>query len=200
MEDDVESAQKSYTPSCSSLNHHVFAYFQRPMLAAPELIVQETESHRCDVCSGIAYEKFWAEDALAEFSKPKIVLIRSFLYISNPAFAGCWVCRLLLRQISQTATTLQATFNLYSIAMIGLRLNLDDELTVHFYDEFGHPIQLNDLQADVIDVRDGEWSETFRVEDAMEEKAKLEWDFDIFPPGLHDCGNKIYAVIYGLSY
>jgi hypothetical protein len=165
----------------------------------PELVVQETECHRCDVCSGTTYEKFRAEDALAEFSKPKIVLIGSFLYVSKSAFAGCWVCRLLLRQISQTATTLQATFNLYSIAMIGLRLNLDDELSVYIYDESGHLMQLNDLQAGVIDLRDGEWSETFRVEDAMEEKARLEWDFDIFPPGLHDCGNKIYTVVYRLS-
>jgi hypothetical protein len=165
----------------------------------PELIIQETESHRCDACSGITYEKFRAEDVLAEFSKPKIVLIGSFLYVSKSAFAGCWVCRLLLRQISQTATTLQATFNLYNIAMIGLRLNLDDELSVHIYDESGHPMQLNDLQADVIDLRDGEWSETFQVEDAMEEKTKLEWDFNIFPPALHDCGKKIHALICRLS-
>ncbi|KAE9365649.1 HET-domain-containing protein [Stipitochalara longipes BDJ] len=161
-------------------------YWQRP-----ELQVQETESHRCAVCSSITYDKFRAEDPAAEYFRPKTLIIGSYAYIAKSAFAGCWVCRLLLRQISQTATSLRASMALYDIAAVGLKLSLDDELTLHCYDEEGYDIILNDLSCGVVDMEDGEWSETFNLEDAMLEKHRLEYDLeeDILPPSLKECAS-----------
>jgi hypothetical protein len=48
-----------------------------------ELQVQETESHRCDICSSITYDKFRAEDPAAEYFRPKAVIIGSYAYISK---------------------------------------------------------------------------------------------------------------------
>lgn len=72
------------------------------------------------------------------------------------AFGGCWVCRIILRQIAQTATDLRATVRFYEITAIGLRLSLDDELSLHCYDRDGYDFVLNDLTSDVIGLSDGE--------------------------------------------
>jgi len=42
---------------------------------------------------------------------------------------------------------------LEDIAAVGLRLSLDDELSLHCYGKNGGSIQLNDLSADCIDLR-----------------------------------------------
>lgn len=156
----------------------------------PELQVQETESHRCDVCSRITYDKFRADSPADEYFRPKTLIIGSYGYIAKSAFAGCWVCRLLLRQLSQAATSLRTSMALYAIAAVGLRLSLDDELTLHCYDKDGYVIQLNDVSCLVITLNDGKWSQMFTPEDAMLEKTRLQYDLDegILPPALKDCG------------
>ena len=79
---------------------------------------------------------------------------------------------------------------LYAIAAVGLRLSLDDELTLHCYDKDGYVIQLNDVSCLVITLNDGKWSQMFTPEDAMLEKTRLQYDLDegILPPALKDCG------------
>lgn len=137
--------------------------------------MQETASHRCTICSNISYDKFRSSDPASELLESKTVIIGSYAYITTSAFAGCWVCRLLLRQISQIPTSLRATDSLYDIAAVGLRLSLDDELTIHCFDQMGYDVQLHDLSSLFIKLEDGEWSETFKPEDAMFEKMELQY-------------------------
>lgn len=156
----------------------------------PELDVEETETHRCATCSEITYEKFRATNPLAELTNPKTVTIGSFSSVAKSAFGGCWVCRIILRQISQTATSLPATLLLHNIATIGLRLSLDDELSVRCYDKDGYSYVLNDISADVIDLMDGEWDDERGAWTSKLCGRELDWTFDedSFPPTLTDCG------------
>jgi hypothetical protein len=79
---------------------------------------------------------------------------------------------------------------LYDIAAIGLKLSLDDDLTLYCYGGDGCDIVLNDLSSGVIGLEDGEWSEAFTPEDAMLENHRPTYDLaeEILPPPLKECG------------
>ena len=141
--------------------------------ALPEPIVAERDGHRCANCASIKFASFRAASALDETYRPSNLVMGDFRTLQASAFTGCWTCRLVFRAIVQTATTLHHTSQFYEIARVGLRLNLDDELSVRcwtsdgsVYPLLGHdaleiPLQDNDIaRRDSEDSdRDYEWDE-----------------------------------------
>ena len=120
-------------------------YWQPPQ---PE--VNETESHRCDTCSRISFASFRTDTALAEILEPRTFVMGSLKNVMHSAYAGCYVCRLITREFLQYAKSILPLSSFYNtITKIGLRLSLDDELTLHYC---GHSEEWTLLKA--IDLRD----------------------------------------------
>ncbi|KAI8661908.1 HET domain-containing protein [Fusarium keratoplasticum] len=135
----------------------------------PEAPVVEKQGHRCDKCSTIQFSSFRARTFLDETFRPVTLVMGSFETVQKSAFAGCWTCRLVLCTLLNTLTTLRDEARLYQIAKVGLRLNLDDDLTVHCWASDGSKVPLLGRDALLIPLRDSD-----NVEDENHERD-YEW-------------------------
>jgi hypothetical protein len=106
------------------------------LLDAPEPDVDQ-DRHRCHICRTITYEKFRADSTAGELFHKKTFIIGSFEYLRRSSLAGCYFCRLLFRRICQVVTHSSQTTALFYITKIGLRLSIDDELTLHYWTDSG---------------------------------------------------------------
>lgn len=124
--------------------------------AAPELAVVDSCETICNKCSTIKFASFRAANTFDETFRPTTLILGDFPTLSKSAFAGCPICRLIIRTISQTATTLHDCVGLNEIAKIGLRLNLDDELSLHCWTFDGSIYPLLGRDASVLQLEDGD--------------------------------------------
>ncbi|RTE74087.1 hypothetical protein BHE90_011483 [Fusarium euwallaceae] len=144
--------------------------------ARPEVPVTEKKGHRCENCSTIQFSSFRAKSFFDETFRPVTFIMGSFDTVQKSAFAGCWTCRLVLCTLFNALTTLHDETWLYQIAKIGLRLNLDDDLTVHCWMSDGSKVSLLGNDSLLIPLKDSE-----NVRDENHERD-YEWvDFGIEP-------------------
>jgi hypothetical protein len=124
--------------------------------STPELAVVDSCEAICDKCNTINFASFRAANTFDETFRPTTFILGDFHTLSKSAFAGCPVCRLIIRTISQTATTLYDCVGLNEIAKIGLRLDLDDELSLHCWTSDGSIYPLLGRDALVLKLEDGD--------------------------------------------
>ena len=124
--------------------------------------LQKMPTHRCKACAIISYVNFRADRLMDEWSHPRILVIGDFRYVVDSAFAGCYVCRIIMVHIVQSFTHFSQMINCYSITIkIGLRLDLDDELSLHCWDSQGCEVRLSDLSvAGIIELRNKDSNES----------------------------------------
>ena len=130
--------------------------FLRKYWSIPEPEVQEMPTHRCTACARMIYVNFRADSVMDEWFHPRTLVIGDCLYVVKSAFAGCYVCRIIMVHIVQSFTHTSQMITCYdTIKKVGLRLSLDDELTLHCWDGEGCQVRLSDLStAGVIDLCD----------------------------------------------
>ena len=141
-----------------------------------ELPVEELPNHRCATCSRITYESFRHDNPLGDMINPLTVVLGSFSDVTKNAFRGCWVCRLLLRAICQSVTDVKGLAFLYTITRVGLRLSLDDELSVHCWQNESR-VDLTNVGPIVFDLEDGEWHDGWTHDEIIDDR-RLEWKSD----------------------
>jgi hypothetical protein len=119
--------------------------------ATPELTVAKTGVSVCARCNSIRFAGFRTASMFDEMFRPTTFFLGDFPTLSISAFSGCPICRLVVRLISQSATSLYHTVRLNEIAKVGLRLNLDDELSLHCWASDGSVYPL--LGRDALEIR-----------------------------------------------
>ena len=141
----------------------------------PEPEVQEMPTRRCKACSKITYVNFRAGSVMDEWFHPRTLVIGDFAYVVKSAFAGCHVCRIIMIHILQSFMHLAQTITCYNIIKkVGLRLSLDDELSLHCWDGEGRSVQLSDLAVTgVIDLEDEQPAEPGDQAEQLEDEQKL---------------------------
>lgn len=156
--------------------------FLKMYWSIPEPEVREMPTRRCKACARISYVNFRADSVMDELFRPRILVIGDFLYVVKSAFTGCYVCRIIMVHILQSFTHISQTITCYdTIKKIGLRLSLDDELSLHCWDSEGRQVALSDLSvAGVIDLCDKQSNELEdRVKQADDKKnvrGGLRWE------------------------
>ena len=149
-------------------------------LREPE--VRETPTHRCEARARISYVNFRADSVMDEWIRPRTLVIGDFLYVVKSAFAGCYVCRIIMTHIVQSFTHRSQMITCYdAIEKIGLRLSLDDELSLHCWDSEGCPVRLSDLSvAGIIDLLDQQSNEpedgVKQADDEKNVRGGLRWE------------------------
>ena len=141
-------------------------------------------TRRCKACSKITYANFRADSVMDEWFRPGTLVIGDFLYVVRSAFAGCYVCRIIMIHIIQSFTHASQMITCYNtIKKVGLRLSLDDELTLHCWDGEGRQLKLSDLSvAGVVHLTDNQ-SKASRgsakqADDGSELRGDLRWKWD----------------------
>ena len=104
------------------------------------------------------YVNFRADSVMDEWFRPRTLVIGDYLYVVRSAFAGCYVCRIIMIHIIQSLTRMSQLVTTYeTIKKIGLRLDLDDRLSLHCWHGEGRPVRLSDLSvAGVVELRDNQ--------------------------------------------
>lgn len=150
--------------------------------STPELEAQEMPTRRCRACSRITWVNFRADSVTDELFRSRTLLIGDFLYVVESAFAECYVCRIIMIHVLQSLTHVSQMISCYDIIKkVGLRLSLDDELSLHCWDGEGRRVVLSDLAvAGVIELGDKVWDESKeKVDEANDEenlRGGLYWD------------------------
>ena len=158
--------------------------FMRMYWSIPEPEVQEMPTRRCKACSRISYVNFRADSIMDEWFRPRTLVIGDFFYVVKSAFAGCYVCRIIMVHILQSFTHTSQTIACYdTIKKIGLRLSLDDELSLHCWDGEGRQVRLSDLSvAGVIELWDKQSSDSedrpTQADDEENMRGGLHWERD----------------------
>lgn len=117
-----------------------------------------------------------------ELFHPRTLVIGDFLYVVKSAFAGCYVCRIIMIHIIQSFTHVSQMISCYdTIEKVGLRLSLDDELSLHCWDGEGRRVMLSDLAvAGIIELGDKEWDESEDMVNEADDEENLRgglyWD------------------------
>ncbi len=171
--------------------------FQEMYWSLPEPEVQEMPTRRCKACSRITYVNFRADSVMDEWFRPRTLVIGDFDYVVKSAFAGCYVCRIIMTHILQSFTHLSQMMTCYHfIKKVGLRLSLDDELSLHCWDGEGRQVRLSDLSvAGVIELWDNPANESGdkakqQADDGEDIRGALRWESDETTGlvGLLECG------------
>ena len=156
--------------------------FRRRYWSLREPEVREMPTHRCEACAKISYVNFRADSVMDEWFRPRTLVIGDFSYVVKSAFAGCYVCRIIMTHIVQSFTHISQMITCYdTIRKIGLRLSLDDELSLHCWDSKGCPARLSDLSvAGVIDILDQQSNEpedgVKQADDETNVRGGLRWE------------------------
>lgn len=159
--------------------------FWKMYWSIPEPEVQEMPTRRCKACSRITYVNFRAESVMDEWFRPRTLVIGDFAYVVKSAFAGCYVCRIIMIHILQSFTHISQMITCYDIIKkVGLRLSLDDELSLHCWDGEGRQVQLSDLSvAGVIELWENQANESVdktkqQADDGKNIRGGLRWERD----------------------
>lgn len=150
----------------------------------PEPEVQEMPARRCKACSSITYDKFRADSMMDELVRPRTLVIGDFLYVVKSAFAGCYVCRIIMIHVLQSFTHFTQMIICYdTIKKVGLSLSLEDELSLHCWNGEGRKVRLSDLSvAGVIELYDDQSNKSKdrakQADDGENLRGGLRWERD----------------------